>query len=122
MSTEHWTVDITCRADRPTHICEAHAVLTAGLDHLAGHGIATKNPADADLPAVGAELAVARALSDLADQLQALAGTEIEAWIPTNATIRLPDPARLTDPFAGDPAEPAPCDAVAATTPTNKAS
>jgi hypothetical protein len=100
MNTAQWSVEISCRTDQPTHMSDADAVLTAGLDHLTGHGIAIKNPADPDLPAVGAEIAVARALDDLAGQLRTLAETEIKTWAPADGTIRLPNPARLSDPYA----------------------
>ena len=99
MNTARWTVEISCRTDRRTHMSDADVVLTAGLDHLSGHGTAIKNPADPDLPAVGAEIAVARALDDLAEQLRALAAAEIETWQQADGTIRLPNPAQLCDPY-----------------------
>ena len=85
-------------------------MLTAGLDHLTGHGITCKNPADPDLPIVGAEIAVARALTDLADQLNALANTEIGAWTPVGGVIVLPDATSLTSPFTDDEQLDAPFD------------
>jgi hypothetical protein len=45
---------------------------------LTGFGLANRNPHDPNLPAVGEELAAARALSDLAHQLLDLAGLHIE--------------------------------------------
>ena len=45
MNTAHWTVEISCRTDRRTHMSDADVVLTAGFDHLSGHGTAIKNPA-----------------------------------------------------------------------------
>ena len=112
MSTAHWRVDITCRGDRLTHVSEAHADLTAGLDHLTGRGRAAKHPADPDVPAVGAEIAVGRALGDLADQLRALADIEIQRWTPTDGLILLPDHVRLDDPFTTATVQPAPGAAV----------
>ena len=44
---------------------------------LVGLGIAELNPVDADVPEIGDELAVARALTDLAHKLRADAVTDI---------------------------------------------
>jgi hypothetical protein len=72
MSRNRWIVDVSFNAvDRfDTH---ADAVLTAGLDHLEGHGEARQRPSYPCDPAVGLELATARALEDLAHQLEVLA-------------------------------------------------
>ena len=45
---------------------------------LAGVGLARLNPADRDVPEIGDELAVARALSDLGHQLLDAAASDIE--------------------------------------------
>ena len=51
-------------------ITSAHAVLsTSAGTTLNGYGRARRNPGDADIPEIGEELAVARALRDLADRL-----------------------------------------------------
>ncbi len=51
------------------HLTAAHAVLTtAAGNRLEGYGRARLNPADRDVPEIGEELAVARALRDLADR------------------------------------------------------
>lgn len=44
---------------------------------LTGTGLARRNPADRDVPEIGDELAVARALSDLADQLFSMTACDI---------------------------------------------
>ena len=67
-----WSVELTFECDG-AHAWTADAVLTAGLDHLRGHGQARKNPSDPDVPVIGVELAAARALDDLARQLADLA-------------------------------------------------
>ena len=47
---------------------------------------------DPDIPAIGAEVAVARALTDLAGQLSAPATTEIQRWTSDGDVIVLPPP------------------------------
>lgn len=44
---------------------------------LTGVGLAHRNPADRDIPEIGDELAVARALSDLADQLFSMTASDV---------------------------------------------
>lgn len=58
---------------------EAKALLEIGGDLRGGWGRARRNPADPDRPAVGEELAVARALSDLARHLVEEVEAQIEA-------------------------------------------
>ena len=73
-----WTVEITFREDEDK--TRADAVLTGAPEALAGWGRAKRNPTDPDVPAVGEEIAAARALSDLAHHLLDLAGHRIESW------------------------------------------
>ncbi|QOS58495.1 dsRBD fold-containing protein [Thermobifida fusca] len=65
----------------------AEAQLPSTKWNLRGHGEARKHPTDADIPEIGEELAVARALSDLAHKLRRVAAEDIEqasqAWQPT---------------------------------------
>jgi hypothetical protein len=49
-----------------------------GGDQLAGHGRARRNPADREVARIGAQLAAARAFSDLAGQLLHAAAAAIE--------------------------------------------
>ena len=68
-----------------THLFPHHDVTVAdawletesGL-YLHAHGIARRNPADVDVPEIGKEIAVARALQDLAGRLAATAWVQIE--------------------------------------------
>jgi hypothetical protein len=56
----------------------AHVVLTTDAGNTVhGHGRARRNPADAEVPEIGEELAAARALRDLADKLLELASGDI---------------------------------------------
>jgi hypothetical protein len=51
---------------------------TDGSQSLAGTGLARLNPADRDVPEIGDELAVARALSELSHRLLDVAAEDIE--------------------------------------------
>lgn len=72
-----WTVEISFAEDGDK--TRADAVLVGG-DQIQGWGRARRNPVDPDLPAVGEEIAAARALSDLAHHLLEQAAHRIEAW------------------------------------------
>ena len=56
---------------------EARLVMPGG-GQLAGHGQARRNPADREVARIGAQIAAARALSDLAGQLLHAAAAAIE--------------------------------------------
>jgi Domain of unknown function (DUF1876) len=58
----------------------ADAILSGGAEGLEGWGRARRNPADPDVPAVGEEIAAARALTDLAHHLLDEAAHRIESW------------------------------------------
>jgi hypothetical protein len=73
-----WTVEITFNEDGDK--TRADAVLIGSGDELQGWGRARRNPIDPDLPAVGEEIAAARALSDLAHHLLEQASHRIESW------------------------------------------
>ncbi|MBB6171827.1 hypothetical protein HNR23_001887 [Nocardiopsis mwathae] len=45
---------------------------------LRGHGMARKHPADEDVPEIGDELAISRALADLARQVRQVAAEDIQ--------------------------------------------
>lgn len=83
--TEQWTVTVFLdEHDTETH---ASARLRTGETELTGHGVARRNPRDSDVPEIGDELAVARALSDLANLLfQATVG-DLEAFTHQRATV-----------------------------------
>ncbi len=55
----------------------AHAVLTTSAGSLTGHGRAQRNPHDVAVPEIGAEIAAARALRELADRLLGAASDDI---------------------------------------------
>ncbi|HSK26195.1 MAG TPA: dsRBD fold-containing protein [Jiangellales bacterium] len=76
--TRTWRVDIHLSEEDPgTH---ARAVLHSGADtELEGRGSARRNPADAEVPEIGDEIAAARALRELADRLLGAASDDIGA-------------------------------------------
>jgi hypothetical protein len=66
--TENWSVEIF--VDEQEERTRAEARLHTHDDtHLRGVGFANRHPKDRDVPEIGAELAVARALSELAHEL-----------------------------------------------------
>ena len=80
MSTsKHWRVDIYI----DEHTDDRRTRAEARLHHpdatgLIGEGVARRNPHDTEVPEIGDELAVARALSDLAHRLLDAAASDIE--------------------------------------------
>ncbi|OIN82204.1 DUF1876 domain-containing protein [Mycobacterium malmoense] len=71
----HVDVLIDEREDRT----RAKARLSWAGKRLVGVGLARLDPADEPVARIGDELAIARALSDLANQLLALTSTDIQA-------------------------------------------
>ena len=63
-----------------TMTSRADAGLSGPSEDLRGWGRSRRNPTDPDLPAVGEEVAAARALTDLAHHLLEAAAHRIESW------------------------------------------
>ena len=78
MNTLTWTIEITFSEDDDK--TRADAVLTGSSDDVQGWGRARRNPVDPEVPAVGEEIAAARALTDLAHHLLEQAAHRIESW------------------------------------------
>jgi len=77
IAIKHWTVDVFIgEIDGRTHV---EARLHTADMHLVGTGHARLNPADDDIPAIGDELAAARAMVDLGHQLLLAAAADITA-------------------------------------------
>ncbi|MFC7308847.1 DUF1876 domain-containing protein [Streptomyces monticola] len=76
MEAKQWTVQIYISEEGDdTH---ARAVLTAGdMTSISGRGEARRNPIDRPVPEIGDELAVSRALEDLAIRLHDVASDDI---------------------------------------------
>lgn len=86
MKAKRWTIEIfidehdkQTRARATLHNPDATAVVGAGL--------ARRRPDDTDVPEIGDELAVARALSDMAHQLIDLTVADIEAVTHRSAAL-----------------------------------
>jgi hypothetical protein len=75
--TKIFSVDIEVH-EHPDHT-EAKALLGLGDDKHGGWGRARRNPDDPERPRLGEELAIARALADLARHLGGDVNAEIEA-------------------------------------------
>ncbi|BBY08263.1 DUF1876 domain-containing protein [Mycobacterium noviomagense] len=75
--TKNWTVEVTI--DEHRQRTRARAGLRWRGKRLTGLGIARVNPSDPNIPEIGDELAVARALSNLADELFAAKASDIHA-------------------------------------------
>lgn len=86
-ATKTWKVEIFIgEQDRRTY---AEARLMPGQQvTLTGTGVARLSPEDRDVPEIGDELAVARALSELAHRLLHAAADDIEQL--THETVNLP--------------------------------
>ncbi|MFE3289198.1 DUF1876 domain-containing protein [Rhodococcus sp. NPDC059234] len=68
MNEVRWSVEVV--VDEHQNRTRAVAMLNAAdKPTLTGTGLAKRDPKDCDVPAIGDELAVARALADLAHQL-----------------------------------------------------
>lgn len=82
-----WTVEIFI--DEHAGKTRAEARLhTRDKTHLAGVGLARRNPADSSVPEIGDELAAARALSALAHELLDATVADIEAVTHTPAHLQ----------------------------------
>ncbi|KOY53733.1 dsRBD fold-containing protein [Streptomyces sp. XY332] len=74
------------------HTTKARLELDTGTNRLTGHGTARCAPQDADVPEIGDELAVARAMEDLALQMKRAAYGDMR---PASAPS-LPEPSSRT--------------------------
>lgn len=74
---EDWPVNLSVGETDGQTRAEAHLAMPGG-DELVGHGQARRNPADREVPRIGAQIAAARAFSDLAGRLLHAAATAIE--------------------------------------------
>jgi uncharacterized protein DUF1876 len=75
--TKTWTIEVDLEEGPDT--TEARVTLRVGDKEHGGWGRARRNPSDDNVPRIGEELAVARALADLSHHLVEAAVGEIEA-------------------------------------------
>ena len=83
---KRWRVEIMLGEDEGRTYAEARLHTEIG-DHLVGVGRARLNPHDYDVPEIGDEIAVARALTDLGHRLLITATMDLEQV--TNEPVRL---------------------------------
>lgn len=84
--TKRWQVEISLDENDRETSAEARLYTQNGL--LRGHGKARRNPADPNVPQIGDELAVARALAELAQKLLHAAADDLEAVIHQPVHLR----------------------------------
>ena len=85
---EDWLVSLSVAESDGQTRAEARLAMPGGAA-LAGYGQARRNPADREVARIGAQLAAARALSDLAGQLVHAAATAIEDVTHQQARLNL---------------------------------
>ena len=83
-----WSVSLSVGEIDGQTRAEARLVI-AGGNQLVGHGQARRNPADQEIARIGAQIAAARALSDLAGQLLHAAAAAIEDVTHERAHLHL---------------------------------
>jgi hypothetical protein len=76
------STQVVVRITEDDYETEATATLSTAVGPFTGHGRARRNPVDPQVPLVGEELALARALVDLADKLSHAAGSAIGSGVP----------------------------------------
>lgn len=84
---KHWIVDIYIAEDGRTTHAEVR-LHTQDDTALKGVGVSHRNPADVDVPEIGDEYAVGRALVDLGHKLISTATEDVEALSPEHSAVR----------------------------------
>ena len=87
-TTGDWSVRLSVSERDGGTDAEARLHAGDGAD-LTGHGSARRNPADQNVTKIGEELAVARALSDLAHILMRAATADVEAVTHERAHLHM---------------------------------
>ncbi len=90
----HIGCQIEVRLDEAQKDCEATATITTGLGAFTASGLSRHNPTTIQVPWIGAEISISRALQDLAQQIGTAASEAIEGnedgdypSVPTGTTI-----------------------------------
>jgi hypothetical protein len=78
MESKSWTVTITID-EHDGHTRALARLHTRDTDRLTGVGLARLNPADHEVPEIGDEIAVGRALADLSTRLLSTAAADVGA-------------------------------------------
>ena len=85
---KQWTVTIDID-EHDGHTRAVARLLTRDPDRLTGVGLSRLDPADRDVPEIGDEIAVARALSDLSHRLLQAATEDVEQSTGTPAHLQM---------------------------------
>ncbi|WP_016700886.1 DUF1876 domain-containing protein [Actinoalloteichus spitiensis] len=86
---KRWNIEVSVVEEgRETH-AEARLYTTEAQPPLIGEGRARCNVSDDNVPQIGDELAVARALADLSRQLARMTATDIESMTHEPAFVRV---------------------------------
>ena len=85
---ERWSVDLSAQESEGETVAVARLNMD-GDEHLVGRGRARLNPLDQGVEKIGAEIAVARALSDLAHRLLHAAAVDVEGMTHERARLHL---------------------------------
>jgi Domain of unknown function (DUF1876) len=86
--TKQWTVTIDID-EHEGHTRAVARLLSRESERLTGVGLARLDPADRDVPEIGDEIAVARALSDLGHRLLQAATEDVEQSTGTPAHLQM---------------------------------
>jgi hypothetical protein len=78
----HKHISIEIGIDEDDTVTLVHAVLDLRGDHFTATGRARRNPIDTNVPLIGEELALARALGSLEDQIIDTAYAKIDGLSP----------------------------------------
>ena len=86
MHTKQWTIDVFVSEDGDN--TNARAVLHGdAAEVISGTGFARRNPHDPSVPEIGDELAVARALRTLAENLPQVTADDISVSVGEDARV-----------------------------------
>jgi hypothetical protein len=83
-----WSVMLSVSARDDSTEADARLPMSGGTA-LTGHGTARRNPSDENVTKIGEELAVARALSDLAHRLLRVATADVETVTHGRAHLQM---------------------------------
>jgi hypothetical protein len=86
--SDSWSLRLSVTGTGGETDAEAHLVVE-GHEQLTGRGRARLNPDDQQVEKIGAEIAVARALSDLAHRLLHAAATDVEGMTHEPAHLHM---------------------------------
>jgi hypothetical protein len=88
MMNDRWSMMLSVQESDGETIATARLTMD-GDEHLAGKGKARLNPSDRGVDRIGAEIAMARALSDLAHKLLHAAAQDVEGMTHQPARLHL---------------------------------